>query len=290
MLNELDEFRAYTTPVKYEVNRKGDTSFLGRFTFDSLLNFEGLGRIFTILARGFMFQTPEPDIDRARAALCAWCSIPESKNAAPREEWQSKTDFRELHDAFPELVDRNGRGWFCRHVHGVAKFVLDHPDAVRKGYTEYAEAIRRKFDKMWRDKMVQFQVPIFSLTTKGAWTLRFDDILADALEQGPLRNYEVAVPDNLRQRAEELTGKKAAPYVCDLISYYHAHKEDDSDWVILPVTSFDMYYGGSYFSKRILSTIPETILERQNHVGTCRYRVAEDFRLTQELTGENAPL
>ena len=172
----------------------------------------------------------------------------------------------------------------------MAKFVLDHPDAVRKGYTEYAEAIRSKFDKMWRDKVVQFQVPIFSLTTKGAWTLRFDDILADALEQGPLRSYEVAVPDDLRQRVEILTGKKAAPYVCDLIAYYHAHKEDDSDWVILPVTSFDMYYGGSYFSKRILSTIPETILERQNHVGTCRYRIAEDFRLTQELTVENAPL
>lgn len=290
MLNEFDEFRAYTTPVKYEVSRKGDTGFLGRFTFDSLLNFEGLGRIFTILARGYMFQNPEPDIDRTRDALCAWCSIPESKNATPREEWQSKTDFRELHEEFPELVDRNGRGWFCRHVHGAAKFVLDHPDAVRKGYTEYAEAIRSKFDKMWRDKVVQFQVPIFSLTTKGAWTLRFDDILADALEQGPLQNYEIEVSDDLRQRVEELSGKKAAPYVCDLIAYYRAHQQEDSEWVILPVTSFDMYYGGSYFSKRILSTIPETILKRQNHVGTCRYRIAEDFRLTQELTGENAPL
>lgn len=279
MLNELDEFRAYTSPVKYEVSRKGDTGFLGRFTFESLLNFDGLGRIFTILARGYMFRTIEPDIDRTKAALCAWCSIPESKTAAPREEWQSKTDFRELHESFPELVDKNGRGWFCRHVHGVAKFVLDHPDAVRKGYTEYAEAIRSKFDKMWRDKVVQFQVPIFSLTTKGAWTLRFDDILADALEQGPLRNYEIAVSDDLRQRVEELAGKKAMPYVCDLIAYYRAHQQEDSDWVILPVTSFDMYYGGSYFSKRILSTIPETILERQNHVGTCRYRVAEDFRL-----------
>ena len=40
MLNELEEFKAYTTPVKYEVSRKGDTTFLGRFTFDSLLNFE----------------------------------------------------------------------------------------------------------------------------------------------------------------------------------------------------------------------------------------------------------
>ena len=274
MLNELEEFEAYTIPVKYEVNRKGDTAFLGRFTFESLLNFEGLGRILTILARGYL-----PDLDWARNALCAWCSIPDSKNATPKEEWQNRTDFRKLHEKFPELVDENGAGWFYRHVHAVAQFVLDNPDAVRKGYTEYAEAIQSKFDRMWRDKVLQFQTPIFSLNTKGAWTLRFDDILADALEQGSLKNYEVTIPDKLRQRVEKLSGKKAAPYICDLIAYYHAHKEDDCDWVILPVTSFDMYYGGSYFSKRILSTIPEKILERQNHMGTCRYRVAEGFRL-----------
>lgn len=274
MLNELEEFKAYTVPVKYKVSRKGDASFLGRFTFESLLNFEGFGRILTILARGYL-----PDIDRARNALCAWCSIPDSKRATPKEEWQNRTDFRGLHEEFPELVDANGAGWFYRHVHGVAEFVLAHPDAVRKGYTEYAEAIQSKFDNMWRDKVVQFQIPIFSLTTKGAWTLRFDDILADALEQGPLREYEVSIPEELRQRIEKAAGKKAAPYVCDLIAYYCAHKEDDCDWVVLPVTSFDMYYGCSYFSKRILSTIPESILERQNHVGTCRYHVAEEYCL-----------
>ena len=64
-----------------------------------------------------------------------------------------------------------------------------------------------------------------------------------------------------------------------MIAYYHTHRGDDYDWVVLPVTSFDMYYGGSYFSKRILSTIPEEILERQSHMGTCRYRIAEDFLL-----------
>ena len=274
MLNELEEFKAYTTPVKYEVNRKGDTAFLGRFTFESLLSFEGMGRIFTILARGY-----RPDLDRARKALCVWCSIPERKNATPKEEWQNLTDFRGLHEEFPELVDANGAGWFYRHVHSVAQFVLDHPDAVRKGYTEYAEAIQSKFDNMWWDKVLQFQTPIFSLNTKGAWTLRFDDILADALEQGPLQNREVTIPEELRHRVEKLSGKKAAPYICDLIAYYHAHRTEVCDWVILPVTSFDMYYGGSYFSKRILSTIPEEILERQNHTGTCRYRITDAFRL-----------
>ena len=94
-----------------------------------------------------------------------------------------------------------------------------------------------------------------------------------------MQNREVTIPEELRQRVEKLSGKKAASYICDLIAYYQAHKEDDCDWVVLPVTSFDMYYGGSYFSKRILATIPVEILERQNHMGTCRYRIAENFCL-----------
>lgn len=272
MLNELEEFKAYTSPVEYKCGSKGDTSFLGRFTFESLLNFDGMVRILTIIARGYMHQSDTPDIEGARKALCAWRSIPNSKNTTPKEAWQSKSDFRELHEVYPELVDENGGGWFYRHVHRVAEFVLQNPDAVRKGYAEQALAIRDKFDKMWRDKVVQFQVPIFTLTTKGAWTLRFDDILADALEQGPLQNYEIALPEEVEQRVLALVDKKTAPYVFDLIRYWLAHKQEDTDWVILPVTNFDMYYGNSYFSKRVLSTVPETILIRQNYGSVCRYR------------------
>ena len=43
---------------------------------------------------------------------------------------QSRTDYRELHEAFPKLVDENGCGWFCRHVHSVVDFVRDNSDTV----------------------------------------------------------------------------------------------------------------------------------------------------------------
>lgn len=272
MLNELEEFKDYTSPIEYKVSSKGDTSFLGRFTFESLLNFEGMVRILTILARGYMHQENTPNIDRARTALCAWCSIPDNKNATPREAWRSKSDFRELHDAFPEIVDENGGGWFYRHVHSVAEFVRQNPGTVRKGYAEQAKAIQGKFDKMWRDKVVQFQVGIFALTTKGAWTLRFDDILADALEQGPLQNYDIHLPKEVEQKVMAQVDKKTAPYVLDLIRYYLAHKQEDTQWVVLPVTNFDMYYGNTTFSRKILSTIPETILVRQSRGSLCRFR------------------
>lgn len=277
MLNELEEFKAYTCPVEYKVSSKGDTSFLGRFTFESLLNFEGMVHILTIIARGCMFRERTPNIEFARQALYAWCSIPDRKNATPWEAWQSKSDFLDLQEAFPELVDENGGGWFYRHVHRVAEFVLENPNAVRKGYEKHAKAIHSKFDKMWRDKVIQFQVPIFTLSTKGAWTLRFDDVLADALEQGPLQNYDITLPEEVEQKVLALVGKKTAPYACDLIRYYLAHKQDDTDWVVLPVTNFDMYYGNSYFSKRVLSTIPATLLVRQNHGSSCRYRVTYIF-------------
>ena len=42
-----------------------------------------------------------------------------------------------------------------------------------------------------------------------------------------------------------------------LIAYYKANKPDDSDWVVLPVASFDAYYGNTNFSRKYLSKIPE---------------------------------
>ena len=77
MLNEWDEFRAYTEFPLYTSSGKTDYSFLGRFTFDMLLKFEGFARILTVLARGFMWKNTEADPDRARNALFAWCSVPD---------------------------------------------------------------------------------------------------------------------------------------------------------------------------------------------------------------------
>ncbi len=44
------------------------------------------------------------------------------------------------------------------------------------------------------------QVPPFASNTKGAWVLRFDDILANALELGPLRNRDFELPEETIQR------------------------------------------------------------------------------------------
>ena len=45
-----------------------------------------------------------------------------------------------------------------------------------------------------------------------------------------------------------------------LVAYYLAHKPDDSDWVVLPVVFFDAFFGGTTFSKKILSQLPKILL------------------------------
>ena len=198
MLNEWKEFQDYTGAVNYTARNKQDTTYLGRFTFDTILDFEGLNRVLTILARGFLFhnengspaEAPRERIDYAKRGLCAWCSVPDSKKATPREAWQFGSDFGELHSEFPGLVDENGSGWFHRHVHRVAAFVRENPERVSSSAQKKCAAIEKGFDQAWRDKVIQMQIPLFAPTTKGQWGLRFDSFLAQALELGPLRTEE----------------------------------------------------------------------------------------------------
>ena len=188
MLNEIEEFKAYTTPVIYTAESKRDTSYLGRFTFDSFLEFRGLSRVLTIIARGYMFETEKPDTERARRALCAWCSMPEIKKATPKEEWQFTTDFRYLHGEFPELVDNNGNGWYFRHIKSIYRFIKCYPDKVSKVAVNKSDLLGKKYNSVWHSKVKQLQISIFDSQTKGAWEQNFDSVIADALVLGPLKD------------------------------------------------------------------------------------------------------
>ena len=42
MINEWVEFCAYTGTVSYTASKKSDTTWLGRFTFATILEFEGM--------------------------------------------------------------------------------------------------------------------------------------------------------------------------------------------------------------------------------------------------------
>lgn len=277
MLNELEEFRAYTEPPIYKADSKRDTAYMGRFTMDMILDFHGMARVLTIIARGYLFAGDARDRNRqiefARRALCAWGSIPNNKKTSPKESWQFQSDFQDLHEGFPELVDENGAGWFCRHVHSIAKFLHDNPTKVSKTAHDKADILAKNFDSVWRKKVLQFQVPIFSQGTNGAWLLRYDDILADALELGPLRDNRVELSDELLEQLETLRPDKVPmEVITTLVAYYIANKPEDSEWVVLPVTNFDAYFGSTMFSKKWLPVIPQSIIVRERErLGIARF-------------------
>ena len=275
MLNEIEEFKAYTQFPKYCANGKRDMSFLGRFTFDMLIKQIGLHRVLTILARGYMFETDMPDIDRARCAVQAWCSLPTEK----KDDWKANTNSSDLHDSFPELVDSNGCGWFYRHVHNICDFVRNNPDHFSKTTISKCDILRKGFDKEWGKKVIQFQVPIFSPSTKGSWILRFDDILADALELGELKNNDFSLSDGIKEYIEKNVLTPSVRAAAELlVKYYIANKPGDSDKVVLPITNIDAYFGNGNFSKKWLpKELDSVIIRDPQSNGVSRYTLHENL-------------
>ena len=291
MIDEVEEFRAYTGVVNYTARNKHDATYLGRFTYGMLMDFEGMARVLTILARGYMYSNPmEPDVDRARRALCAWCSVPDSKKASPKEDWQFHTEFSDLHGEFPELIDELGLGWLCSHVRNICAFVEAHPETTSKKAQENCRVLKKGFEEQWRKKVVQYQTPVFSEGPKYSWILHFDDALADALELGPLRQPEISFPPDLLQRIEELSPKGVPPKVLQtLIAYYIVNRPEDSDWVVLPVSNFDAYFGTISFSHRWLAILPEEIVMREKQsFGICRFQACREWM--KNISVENSNL
>lgn len=278
MTNEWAEFKAYTEQPAYTAVCKTDTTYLGRFTFDMITDFSGFGRILTIIARGYLFHdkdravldgNPYDRIDTARNALCAWCSVPDKKKSS-----EPPVDFHELSADYPELVDADGKGWYYRHIKNVIRFVKANPDKVSKSAYKKCENLSVGFTAQWKKKVRQLQVPIFALNTKGAWTLRFDDIIADALEAGALRAEEYPFPETVSKQLETSdTNGVPKKVIAELLRYYLANKQNDTDWVVLPVGNFDAYYGNNTFSKKWLAQIPKSLIQRENRHGICRYKV-----------------
>ena len=274
MLNEFDEFKSYTQFPEYCAHGKRDMSFLGRFTFDMLIKQIGFHRVLATVARGYMFESETPDIDRAKGALQAWCSLPTEK----KDDWKANTNFCELHTEFPDLVDEEGRGWFYHHVHNICDFVKSNSDSASKTTVSKCELLRKGFDKEWEKKVIQFQVPIFSTTTIGSWILRFDDILADALELSMLKNKDFSLSDSISEYVKTHVAPSAQPAAELLVKYYIANKPLDTDKVVLPVTNFDAYFGNGTFSKKWLPKEFDDIITRDPQSnGVSRYMLHENL-------------
>lgn len=281
MLNELAEFKAYTEAPIYKRDNKNDNSFLGRFTREGIQGFEGFPRVLTIIARGYMFKNGNADIEYARRAISAWCSIPDKDITKEKEDWRFRTDFREYHCEFPELVSENGEGWFYRHFHNAMNFVKNNPDKFTVKEIEKYALMDKNFDTAWRKKVTQMQYGTYDLNTKGAWILRFDDILSSALELGELKNKDFELSEETKAKIADFTKTPSTAFALEtLVKYYYANRQDDTDWVVLPVANFDAYFGSTSFSKKRLTELVKSgAIERENSYNVSRYKLNVAFKV-----------
>ncbi len=280
MLNEWEEFSAYTRFPEYKGDYKDDTGYMGRFTFPMLLEFEGFGRVLTILARGYLFREGSDGYDRidfARRALLAWCSLSgEKTKKAPDQENDPRlrVNYGEYAKEFPELVTPDGDGWLIRHVDNIVAFIEANPNAVRKDKAEKVQALKEGFRHQWANKVRQMLIPTFATNTKGAWVLRFDDILADALEQGPLQNKDFDLPEDALQRLNELTPDSVPVEVSILLyKYYIVNKADDQEYVVLSNQNFNAYFGTTSFSQKWTAALAKTLIEKKVLGGVSKYKI-----------------
>ncbi len=279
MLNEIAEFKAYTETSIYKRDNKNDNSFLGRFTCEGIQGFEGFPRVLTIIARGYMFKYSKADIEYARRAISAWCSIPDKDNSKAKEDWRFITDFREYHNEFPELVSENGEGWFYRHFHNAMNFAISNPEKFTAKEIDKYILMDKNFDTTWRDKVTRMHFSTYYLKTKGAWILRFDDILSSALELGELKNKDFELPEETKAKIADFTNAPSTANALEiLIKYYYANRQEDTDWVVLPVANFDAFFGSTSFSKKRLTELVKSgAIERENRYNVSRYRLNEVF-------------
>ena len=280
LVNEWEEFRAYTEFPEYKAESKDDTTYMGRFTLPMLLEFQGFQHVLTILARGYLFKDGSngyDNIDYARRELLAWCSVslPKTKKAPDQEDDpRQRVNYGGYAKEFPELVTPNGDGWLIRHVDNMITFVEANPNAVRKGVKEKVEALKKGFRTQWANKLRQMMVPTFAPNTRGAWVLRFDDILADALELGPLQDKDFDLPEDVLQRLTELTPKgvpvEASVMLC---KYYVANREEGRDYVVLPNQNFNAFFGTTAFSQKWTAALTGKVIEKKYSEGVSKYRM-----------------
>ena len=276
MTNEWLEFKAYTDTPVFNADSKQSTAFIGRFTVRMIKQNKGFNRIFTILARGYLFHNTDGTIrtddpytrtEEARRFLCAWCSLP--YETVTNKVLKFHTSFPELHSEFPNIVDENGAGWYYRYLHSLSAYIKKNKNNVTKKLHCFAEKKTLKaIESTWANKVIQFQYSIYNDRSSADFPLLFDTAIADALVLGPLRTEAFVLPDETLQKIKSYgVNAKTERLMITLAEYYIANKEPDSDWVIIPKTNISAYLGSATYMESYEDKIPDEFMEKKPEMG-----------------------
>lgn len=276
MTNEWLEFKAYTDTPVFNADSKQSTAFMGRFSTTIIKKNKGFNRIFTVLARGYLFhnadgslltEDPYKRIEKAREFLCAWCSLP--YETVSNKALAFHTSFPELHNEFPDIVDENGAGWYYRYLHSLSVYIKKNKENVTKKLHCFAEKKTLKtIESTWANKLIQFQYSIYNNRSSADFPLLFDTAIADALVLGPLRTEAVELSDEALQKIKAFgANAKTERLMITLAEYYIANKEPESDWVIIPRTNISAYLGSATYMESYENKMPEGFMEKKPELG-----------------------
>ena len=276
MTNEWLEFKAYTDAPVFLAENKQSTAFIGRFTVRMIKQNKGFSRIFTVLARGYLFHNadgtlrtddPYERTEEARRFLCAWCSLP--YETVSNKSLAFHTSLPKLHIEFPNIVNDDGAGWYYRYLHSLSDYIKKNKEDVTKKLHCFAEKKTLKaIESTWANKLIQFQYSIYNDRSSADFPLLFDTAIADALVLGPLRTEAFVLPDETLQKIKSYgVNGKTERLMITLAEYYIANKEPDSDWVIIPRTNISAYLGSATYMESYEGKIPDGFMEKKPELG-----------------------
>ena len=276
LTNEWLEFKAYTDTPVFLVESKQSTAFIGRFTVRMIKQNKGFSRIFTVLARGYLFHNadgtlrtddPYARTEESRRFLCAWCSLP--YETVSNKALAFHPSFPELHSEFPNLVDENGAGWYYRYLQSLSTYIKKNKEDVTKKLHCFAEKKTLKaIESTWANKLIQYQYSIYNNRSSADFPLLFDTAIADALVLGPLRTEAVVLSDETLQKIKAYgVNAKTERLMITLAEYYIANKEPDSDWVIIPRTNISAYLGSATYMESYEGKIPDGFMDKKPEMG-----------------------
>lgn len=213
--------------------------------------------------RNYFYNKYHPEIDLTNNANLPFLMIPSL--ASPKQ---------------------NPRDWYARFVTVKNTFSARIGQicnaALDRGVIAYNEKTDPKLRKQFKEETEVLAI-LSGLEIDAAKTgIRPDlsDYLGKKIPRTPFLKYKTMVEaaEERREWYEDTQGEVKLEYLTTLVAYYLANKPEDSDWVVLPSTNFNCYFGSTVFSKKVLREITGKIIQRSDtSYGSGRYRVLEEF-------------
>lgn len=254
MLNEFKEYEDYTSLLVLSVNsekpRFKSGEIYGRLLLESITKRSGIDRALTIIARRFLYHDRndisktikssdinlEKTVPYVRECLLAWCSNKSLSSETPKElvgkfgNGRFYDYMKDAHLAFTNLIKRIELGELTateRQFSDYTSSAFRIESAINKWDSDYFPGLIKNEFYSIKGMKNKFDNKILTL----------DIIIANALNEGPLRNRSVVVPKTSFKLFYEVFEKPYRAFITDFLFtlslYLVQKKENENDYQII---------------------------------------------------------